>query len=66
MTTRGWTNRTYARGDPITVVTHPNRNGSKSILLFYVIRPDGTRLYRAANRYPLEVEVPAGAETSPR
>jgi hypothetical protein len=56
MTTRGWTPKTFKQGDPITVVVHPNKNSSHDVLLFYVTRPDGTRLYRAKNRYPLEVE----------
>lgn len=58
MTTRGWKKGTFKPGDPITVVAHPSRDGSKNILLFYVILPDGSRLYRAANRYPMEVEDP--------
>jgi hypothetical protein len=56
MTTRGWTRTTYKAGDPVTIVAHPNRNGSRTVLLFYAIRADGTRLYRAAHRYPGEVE----------
>lgn len=56
MTTRGWTPTTYKPGDPITVVAHPGPDGSRLVLLFYAIRPDGTRLYRARNRYPGEVE----------
>jgi Family of unknown function (DUF6152) len=56
MTTRGWTPKTYKVGDPITVVAHPNRDGSRLVLLFYVIKSDGKRLYRARNRYPGEVE----------
>jgi hypothetical protein len=56
MVTRGWTPKTYKPGDPITVVAHPSTNGSRLVLLFYAIRPDGTRLYRARNRYPGEVE----------
>jgi len=54
MTTRGWTPKTYKPGDPITVVAHPNRDGSKLVLLFYAIKADGTRLYRATHRYPGE------------
>jgi len=56
MTNMGWTRDTYKEGDPITVVAHPMKNGSKGALLFYVIRPDGTRLYRADHRYPSEEE----------
>jgi len=56
MTTRGWSRETFKPGDPITVVAHPHREGSSTILLFYVILPDGTRLYRAAHRYDGEHE----------
>jgi hypothetical protein len=33
------------------VVAHPNMDGSNVVLLFYVIKADGTRLYRATHRY---------------
>ena len=56
MVSRGWNRMTYKPGDRITVVAHPNRNGSKRVLLFYAIKADGTRLYRAQHRYPLEME----------
>jgi hypothetical protein len=56
MTSSGWTQRTYKPGDPITVVAHPNMNGSNLVLLFYAIKVDGTRLYRAAHRYDGENE----------
>jgi len=56
MTSGGWTPRTYKPGDPITVVAHPNTDGSNVVLLFYAIRADGTRLYRAAHRYDGEKE----------
>ena len=56
MTTKGWTPKTYKPGDPITVVAHPNRDGSNIVLLFYAIQADGTRLYRATHRYPGEEE----------
>ena len=52
----GWTRTTYKPGDAITVVAHPKKNGSKGALLFYAIRPDGTRLYRASHRYASEAE----------
>jgi len=54
MTTMGWTPKTYKPGDPITVVAHPNKDGSNVVLLFYAVKADGTRLYRAAHRYPGE------------
>lgn len=56
MTAGGWKPTTFKPGDPITVVAHPAKDGSKDILLFYVILPNGKRLYRAAHRYPGEVE----------
>ena len=56
MVSEGWNRLTYKKGDPITVVAHPMKNGSKGALLFYAIKPDGTRLYRAQHRYPSEVE----------
>ena len=56
MVSRGWNRMTYKPGDQITVVAHPSRNGSKRVLLFYAIKADGTRLYRAQHRYPSEAE----------
>jgi hypothetical protein len=56
MTTRGWTPKTYKPGDRITVVAHPGKDGSRRVLLFYAIKADGTRLYRAQHRYPSEAE----------
>jgi hypothetical protein len=56
MMSSGWTQRTYKPGDPITVVAHPNMGGSHVVLLFYAIKADGTRLYRAAHRYDGEKE----------
>jgi Family of unknown function (DUF6152) len=56
MVSQGWDRMTYKQGDAITVVAHPMKNGSKGALLFYAIKPDGKRLYRAEHRYPSEVE----------
>ena len=56
MTFCGWTPTTYKPGDPITVVAHPNMHRSHLVLLFYAIKPDGTRLCRAAHRYDGEKE----------
>jgi hypothetical protein len=42
---QGWTRATYKAGDPITVVAHPMKDGSKGASLFYAIMPDGKRLY---------------------
>lgn len=56
MVSQGWNRSTYKPGDRITVVAHPNRNGSNDVLLFYAVKPDGTRLYRARHRYASEAE----------
>jgi hypothetical protein len=45
MTRQGWTRASYKIGDPIRLVGHPMKDGTKGISLFYAIRPDGTRLY---------------------
>jgi hypothetical protein len=45
MTRQGWTRASYKAGDPIRLVGHPMKDGSRGISLFYAIRPDGTRLY---------------------
>jgi hypothetical protein len=46
----------HKAGDPISVVAHPNKAASKLVLLFYAIKADGTRLYRAAHQYDGEKE----------
>jgi hypothetical protein len=56
MAGEGWSQMTYKPGDPITVVAHPMKNRSKGALLFYAIKPDGTRLYRAQHQYDSETE----------
>jgi len=42
---QGWTRVTFKAGDSITLVGHPMKDGSKGVSLFYVIMPDGKRLY---------------------
>jgi len=42
---QGWNKTTFKAGDEITVVAHPLKDGSKGASLFYVILPDGKRLY---------------------
>lgn len=56
MVSEGWNRNTFKVGDPITVVAHPSKIGTREVLLFYAIRPDGRRLYRAGHRYPSEAE----------
>lgn len=45
MARQGWNKITYKAGDPITLVAHPMKDGSKGASLFYAQLPDGTRLY---------------------
>src|SRR5215469_18192440 len=45
MARQGWNRASYKVGDPISVTGHPMRDGSKGISLFYVTKPDGTRMY---------------------
>jgi len=45
MTRQGWNRASYKPDDHIVVVGHPMRDGSKGVSLFYVILPDGKRLY---------------------
>jgi hypothetical protein len=56
MHSMGWNRNTFEPGDRITVVAHPSRNRSNDVLLFYAIKSDGTRLYRAQHRYDSEAE----------
>ena len=42
---QGWTRATLKPGMDITFVGHPMRDGSKGVSLFYMITPDGKRLY---------------------
>jgi len=45
MTRQGWTRASYKVGDPVKLIGHPMKDGSKGISLFYAVKPDGTRLY---------------------
>ena len=45
MSRQGWNRASYKAGDTISVTGHPMRDGTKGISLFYVTKPDGTRLY---------------------
>jgi hypothetical protein len=45
MARQGWNRQTFKVNDPITVVGHPMRDGSKGMSMFYVVMPDGKRLY---------------------
>lgn len=42
---QGWTRTTLKPGDEIRVVVHPLRDGNKGASLFYMVKPDGTRMY---------------------
>jgi hypothetical protein len=56
MVSQGWKRNTFEPGDRILVVAHPSKNGTNEVLLFYAIKTDGTRLYRAHHRYASEAE----------
>ena len=45
MTRQGWTRITLKAGDRITAVVHPMKDGARGGSLFYIILPDGNRLY---------------------
>jgi hypothetical protein len=45
MSRQGWTRASYKSGEPVRLVGHPMKDGSKGISLFYAIKADGTRLY---------------------
>jgi hypothetical protein len=45
MARQGWSRQTLKAGDQITVVAHPLRDGGKGASLFYMVLPDGKRLY---------------------
>ena len=45
MTRQGWTRVTLKAGDRITAVVHPMKDGAKGGSLFYIILPDGNRMY---------------------
>jgi hypothetical protein len=46
MARQGWTKATFKAGDKVTVVAHPLKDGSKGASMFYVVLPDGKRLYQ--------------------
>jgi len=54
MTRQGWTRATLKAGDAITLVGNPMKDGSKGIHLFYMIKPDGSRMYRDIARPKVE------------
>jgi hypothetical protein len=45
MVRQGWKKSMFTPGDHIDVVAHPMKDGSKGASLFYVVLPDGTKLY---------------------
>src|SRR5215467_10176132 len=46
MARQGWSKATFKAGDKVTVVGHPLKDGSKGASMFYIILPDGKRLYQ--------------------
>ena len=53
---QGWNRATYKTGDPITLVGHAMKDGSKGISLFYAITPYGKRLYHDIARPKAEAK----------
>ena len=45
MRKQGWTKTTLKPGDKVKLVGRPMRDGAKGMALFYLIQPDGSRLY---------------------
>lgn len=45
MSRQGWTKSTLKAGDAIDAVIHPLRDGNKGGALFYITKPDGSRMY---------------------
>lgn len=46
MARQGWTRSSFKPGDPIKAVAHPMKDHSKGASLFYVIKPNGQRMYQ--------------------
>jgi len=43
---QGWTKNTLKVGDKATIVGRPLKSGEKGMSLFYLLQPDGSRLYQ--------------------
>jgi len=41
-----WTKSTFKACDKMTVIAHPMKDGSKGASMFYIILPDGKRIYQ--------------------
>ena len=46
MSRQGWTKNTLKIGDKATIVGHPLKSGEKGMSMFYLINPDGSRIYQ--------------------
>jgi uncharacterized protein DUF6152 len=46
MRLQGWSSTTVKMGDKVTIIGNPLRDNAKGGSLFYVLRADGTRIYR--------------------
>ena len=55
---QGWTKATLKVGDKATLVGRPLKSGEKGMSLFYLLKPDGSRLYQdiARPKYPEKKE----------
>jgi hypothetical protein len=43
---QGWTKATFKAGDKVTIIAHPLKDGTKGASMFYVVLPDGKRMYQ--------------------
>ena len=50
MSRQGWTKISYKPSDPIVVVAHPLKDGTKGCSIAYAVLPDNTRRYRDTAR----------------
>ena len=47
---QGWTRKSFAVGDAITIVGHPAKDGQKGAMIKYAVTADGTVLYHSLDR----------------
>ena len=50
MRRQGWTAQTLKPGDKVKFVGHPLHSGDRGMALFYVVMPDGKRIYQDISR----------------
>jgi hypothetical protein len=58
MRRQGWTAQTLKTGDKVKFVGHPLHSGDPGLSLFYVILPDGKRVYQDISRPTADSKLP--------